>query len=77
MVAKRQLALFRDNLQYWHSRESHEPLRARDVRELLTRVGQLVPGTPLEAAATRAVEELRRGRVQEAKQVLADALGGE
>ncbi len=77
MIAERQLRLFRDNLEYWHSPKSHEPLSARDIGELLRRIGQLVPGTRLHHAAESAAELLRRRQIREAKQILMQALEAE
>ncbi len=77
MVAERQMRLFRDHLDYWHSPESHEPLEPSDIRNLLLQVGELVPGTGLQEAARRAEEQLRRGRISAAKEALSQALGDE
>jgi hypothetical protein len=74
MVARRQLELFEANLEYWHSPDSHEPLKPRDIRNLLLHVGELAPGSALQDAAQRAEGALRRRRVKAAKEILKQAL---
>jgi hypothetical protein len=75
IIARRQLELFRDNLQYWHSRDSHEPLGPKDIRELLGKVGEMVPGSELQQTAREASELLRKRRVKAAKELLEERLG--
>jgi len=74
IVAERQLMLFRDNLEYWHSPQSHEPLEPKDIRHLLVRIGGLVPGSELETAARRAAIKMQTGDIPGAKEALDSVL---
>jgi hypothetical protein len=75
IIARRQLELFRDNLVYWHSPDSLEPLKPRDIRNLMLHVGELVPETDMHDAADKAAQLLGRGKIRTAKEVLEGVVG--
>ncbi|MBN2518703.1 MAG: hypothetical protein JXB14_07670 [Candidatus Altiarchaeota archaeon] len=73
-VAGNQATLYRDNLEYWLSESSHEPLRESHIVEHLELIGEILPNTHFEAVMKRAAQLLRQRRLKMAQQVLSGAV---
>lgn len=74
VVARRQLRLAKENLEYWHSSYSHEPMGPEDIRTLISSAGELVSETNMSNAAERANSLLAKNKVTEAKAALEEVI---
>jgi hypothetical protein len=73
-LAKRQARLYSENLDYWLSPASHEPIGPEMAAGNLEAMGKFFPGTGYEKSMIKAAAETRRGSVKRAKAHLDEAL---
>lgn len=72
-IARRQARLYGENLKYWMSDASHEPLNRYHISDHLKLIGGFFPGTGFERNMKNAAGYVEQGKVESAKEALTEA----
>ena len=74
-IAARQIRIYRENLDYWLSGGSHEPLNSSQIANHLELIGSFFPGTGFDSSMKAAASNVKRGKNETAKKALVAARG--